>query len=182
MGLNKRNCSMVMDVNKPTVFLDMDGVLVDFFGAFAKLANVEHWKQMDSHRLHGVLEKIVGSDFFAKLPKTNSCDSIIEMIIEYAGAYSILSSPLRGDIANSTKHKRVWIMDNLYPLPVKTIIARDKSQYALLNGVQNILIDDREDNINKWKDAGGYGINYQANENALTVISLDLKPHKIEKA
>ena len=171
---------MVMDLNKLTVFLDMDGVLVDFFGAFAKLANVEHWKQMDSQRLHGVLDKIVGSDFFSKLPKTNACDNIIEMIIEYAGAYSILSSPLRGDIANSTKHKKLWIMDNLYPQPVQTIIARDKSQYALLNGIQNILIDDRKDNINKWKNAGGYGIKYQANENELSVISRALKAYKIE--
>ena len=71
-------------------------------------------------------------------------------------------------------------MDNLYTQPVKTIIARDKSQYALLNGVQNILIDDREDNINKWKNAGGYGIKYQANENDLSVISGALKAYKIE--
>ncbi len=43
-----------MSTNKPTVFLDMDGVLVDFFGAFAKLANVEHWKEMDAQRLQGL--------------------------------------------------------------------------------------------------------------------------------
>ena len=170
-----------MSINEPTVFLDMDGVLVDFFGAFAKLANVEHWKQMDSQRLQGVLNKIVGSDYFAKLPKTNACDSIVEMAIDFAGSYSILSSPLRGDIANSTKHKRAWVIDNLSPQPAKTIIIRDKSQYALLNGVQNILIDDRENNIHKWQEAGGYGIKYQANENDLSVISGALKAYKTEK-
>ena len=170
-----------MSINKPTVFLDMDGVLVDFFGAFAKLANVEHWKQMDSQRLQGVLDKIVGSDYFAKLPKTNACDSIVKMAIDFAGSYCILSSPLRGDIANSTKHKRAWVMDNLFPQPAKIIIVRDKSQYALLNGVQNILIDDREDNINKWQEAGGCGIKYQANENDVSVISEALKAYKIGK-
>ena len=169
-----------MSANKPTVFLDMDGVLVDFFNAFAKLANVKHWKQMDPQRLQDVLEKIVGSDYFAKLPKTNTCDSIVEMVVDFAGSYSILSSPLRGDIANSTKHKKVWVMDNLSPQPTTTIIVRDKSQYALLNGVQNILIDDRANNIHKWKEAGGYGIKYQANENDLSVISGALKAYKIE--
>ena len=169
-----------MSINEPTVFLDMDGVLVDFFGAFAKLANVEHWKEMDAQRLQGVLDKIVGSDYFAKLPKTNTCDSIVEMVVDFAGAYSILSSPLRGDIANSTKHKRAWVMDNLSPQPTTTIIVRDKSQYALINGVQNILIDDRANNIHKWKEAGGYGIKYQANENDLSVISGALKAYKIE--
>jgi len=170
-----------MSINEPTIFLDMDGVLVDFFGAFAKLANVEHWKEMDAQRLQGVLDKIVGSDYFAKLPKTNTCDSIVEMVVDFAGSYSILSSPLRGDIANSTKHKRAWVMDNLSPQPTTTIIVRDKSQYALLNGVQNILIDDREDNINKWQEAGGCGIKYQANENDLSVISGALKAYKIGK-
>ena len=169
-----------MSVNEPTVFLDMDGVLVDFFNAFAKLANVKHWKQMDPQRLQDVLNKIVGSDYFAKLPKTNTCDSIVEMVVDFAGSYSILSSPLRGDIANSTKHKRAWVMDNLSPQPTTTIIVRDKSQYALLNGVQNILIDDRANNIHKWKEAGGYGIKYQANENNLSDISGALKAYKIE--
>ena len=169
-----------MSANEPTVFLDMDGVLVDFFNAFAKLANVKHWKQMDPQRLQDVLNKIVGSDYFAKLPKTNTCDSIVEMVVDFAGSYSILSSPLRGDIANSTKHKRAWVMDNLYPQPTTTIIVRDKRQYALLNGVQNILIDDREDNIHMWQEAGGYGIKYQANENDLSVISGALKAYKIE--
>ncbi|GIT34442.1 MAG: hypothetical protein Ct9H300mP4_07610 [Gammaproteobacteria bacterium] len=169
-----------MSANEPTVFLDMDGVLVDFFNAFAKLANVKHWKQMDPQRLQDVLNKIVGSDYFAKLPKTNTCDSIVEMVVDFAGSYSILSSPLRGDIANSTKHKRAWVMDNLSPQPTTTIIVRDKSQYALINGVQNILIDDRANNIHKWKEAGGYGIKYQANENDLSVISGALKAYKIE--
>ena len=169
-----------MSVNEPTVFLDMDGVLVDFFNAFAKLANVKHWKQMDPQRLQDVLNKIVGSDYFAKLPKTNACDSIVEMVVDFAGSYSILSSPLRGDIANSTKHKRAWVMNNLSPQPTTTIIVRDKSQYALINGVQNILIDDRANNIHKWKEAGGYGIKYQANENDLSVISGALKAYKIE--
>jgi hypothetical protein len=169
-----------MSVNEPTVFLDMDGVLVDFFNAFAKLANVKHWKQMDPQRLQDVLNKIVGSDYFSKLPKTNTCDSIVEMVVDFAGSYSILSSPLRGDITNSTKHKRAWVMDNLSPQPTTTIIVRDKSQYALLNGVQNILIDDRANNIHKWKEAGGYGIKYQANENDLSVISGALKAYKIE--
>ena len=170
-----------MSIKEPTVFLDMDGVLVDFFSAFAKLANVEHWKQMDPQKLQDVLNKIVGSDYFAKLPKTNACDSIVEMAIDFAGSYSILSSPLRGDIANSTKHKRAWVIDNLSPQPAKTIIIRDKSQYAFLNGVQNILIDDRENNIHKWQEAGGYGIKYQANENDLSVISGALKAYKTEK-
>ena len=171
-----------MNISDPTIYLDMDGVLADFFGAFAKYAGVEHWKHIDQQKLQDVLDKITGSDYFAKLPKTKTCDNIIEMAIDFAGSYSILSSPLSGDIANSTKHKRAWVMDNLSPQPTTTIIVRDKSQYALLNGVQNILIDDRGNNIHKWQEAGGYGVKYQANKNDLSVISRALKAYKREKS
>ena len=169
-----------MSINEPTVFLDMDGVLVDFFSAFAKLANVKHWKQMDPQRLQDVLNKIVGSDYFAKLPKTNTCDSIVEMVVDFAGSYSILSSPLRGDIANSSKHKQTWVTNNLSPQPRETIIVRDKALYAAANGAQNILIDDRGSNIYKWQQAGGYGIKYQADEDNLSVISEALKAYERE--
>ena len=170
----------VMNISDPTVYLDMDGVLVDFFGTFAKYAGVEHWKQMDSQRLQGVLDKIVGSDYFAKLPKTKTCDNIIEMAIDFAGSYSILSSPLRGDIANSSKHKQIWVTNNLSPQPRETIIVRDKTLYAAANGVQNILIDDRGPIIDKWRQAGGYGIKYQADEDNLSVISGALKAYERE--
>ena len=170
----------VMNISDPTVYLDMDGVLVDFFGTFAKLANVEHWKQLDSQRLQGVLDKIVGSDYFAKLPKTKTCDNIIEMAIDFAGSYSILSSPLRGDISNSSKHKQIWVTNNLSPQPRETIIVRDKTLYAAANGVQNILIDDRGPIIDKWRQAGGYGIKYQADEDNLSVISEALKAYERE--
>ena len=169
-----------MSVNEPNVFLDMDGVLVDFFNAFAKLANVKHWKQMDPQRLQDVLNKIVGSDYFSKLPKTNTCDSIVEMVVDFAGSYSILSSPLRGDISNSSKHKQIWVTNNLSPQPRETIIVRDKALYAAANGVQNILIDDRSPNIDKWRQAGGYGIKYQADEDNLSVISGALKAYERE--
>ena len=61
-----------MNINEPTVFLDMDGVLVDFFSAFAKLLDVEHWKQMDSTKVaRASWTRLWAQIIFAKLPKTN---------------------------------------------------------------------------------------------------------------
>jgi hypothetical protein len=102
------------------------------------------------------------------------------MAIDFAGSYSILSSPLRGDIANSSKHKQIWVTNNLSPQPRETIIVRDKALYAAANGAQNILIDDRGPNIDKWRQAGGYGIKYQADEDNLSVISEALKAYERE--
>ena len=46
------------------------------------------------------------------------------------------------------------------------IFTSNKHKYAInkLDGNPNILVDDKLDNIKRWKDAGGIGIRYQADE------------------
>ena len=47
---SEKACLAVMNISDPTIYLDMDGVLVDFFSAFAKFAGVEHWKHIDQRK------------------------------------------------------------------------------------------------------------------------------------
>ena len=44
------------------IYLDMDGVIADFFGQISKINNVEHWKQISD--LTEALGKLNGTDFF----------------------------------------------------------------------------------------------------------------------
>jgi len=166
--------------NKPIVYIDMDGVLADFFGGVEKLYGVEHWKQLTSDKTKDlkqeVINKITGTDFFATLPEFPNADQLISMVKKFTGGtFSILTSPLRGDHEVSSKYKKLWIEQHIEN-PEQTIITGRKESYAKdkASGTPNILIDDRPVNIERWQGAGGYGILYQANRDSLTKVQTAL--------
>ena len=159
---------------KSEIFLDMDGVLADFFDEYAKLAGLpagSSYRDIPPAKADPTLNKMVGTDFFYRLPKLHGADASVKIATQLFGHYNICSSPLRGDHENSGIQKTRWIRKHLNPQPGKIIITPNKSQYATQpDGTPNILIDDRKDNIIKWEQAGGIGIKYQADEDSLKVI------------
>ena len=169
--------------NKPIVYVDMDGVLADFFGGVEKLYGVEHWKQLTSDKTKDlkqeVINRITGTDFFATLPKFDSSGELISMVKDFTGGnFSINTSPLRGDNEVSSKYKKIWIQQHIEK-PAQTIITGRKESYAKdkASGTPNILIDDRPVNIERWQNAGGYGILYQANRDPLTKVEQALNEY-----
>jgi len=175
-----------MTQKKPTIYLDMDGVIADFFGGVEQMYGVKHWKELTSVKTGGelkqeVIDRITGSDFFSTLPKFPTTESLIDTIKKFTGGkFSILTSPLRGDHDNSAKWKKVWINQNIEQ-PQETIVTSRKEKYAVINGVQNILIDDRPVNIERWQSRGGYGILYQANKDSITKVEQALQQYNNDK-
>lgn len=160
-------------MKKPEVYLDMDGVLADFFTEYAKLAGIENgnYRDIPPAKTEPTLNKMVGTDFFARLPKLRNADQLVAMIVKLYGHYHICSSPLRGDHENSEAQKKVWIQKHLNPQPKDIVITPNKAKWAKqADGTPNILIDDRGSNISAWEAAGGIGIKYQADEDDLGVI------------
>ncbi|RPG12888.1 MAG: hypothetical protein CBD92_000810 [Pelagibacteraceae bacterium TMED232] len=179
---NKKLYNEAMDGN-PTVYLDMDGVLADFFGGVEKMYGVDHWKQLTSDKTKDlkkeVIDRITGTDFFATLPKFRSADTLIDLVKKFTGGkFSINTSPLRGDHENSGKYKKVWISNNIEQ-PDEIVVTGRKETYAKnkASGTPNILIDDRPVNIQRWQGAGGYGILYQANRDSLDKVKKGLEDY-----
>ncbi len=185
---NKKLYNEDMADGKPIVYLDMDGVLADFFGGVEFLYGVEHWKELTNDKTKDlkkqVIDRITGTDFFAVLPKFPTADTLIDMVKQFTGGkFSINTSPLRGDHENSAKYKRVWISNNIEQ-PDEIIVTGRKESYAKdkASGTPNILIDDRPINIEKWQSAGGYGILYQANRDSLQKVKKGLEDYaKIQR-
>jgi tRNA nucleotidyltransferase/poly(A) polymerase len=166
-----------MTTKKPNgstkIYLDMDGVLADFFGEWATLAGVTtgNWKDIPPAKIDPTLDKMIGTDFFNRLPKFPTTNALVSMVLKYTGEYHINSSPLRGDHENSGSWKKVWIKRELNPQPVSIVITGRKESYAVnRDGSPNILIDDRGANIDAWTIKGGIGIKYQADENTIAEV------------
>ena len=153
------------------IYLDMDGVLADFFAEVARMEGVNNYREIPSERVKSLIQTIQSTDFFYRLPKFEIADNIINLITDINGKYGIISSPLTGDKENSELQKRKWINKNLNPKPIEIYITQEKQIYALgKNKQKNILIDDRGTNISRWEKAGGIGIKFQSDEDDMRII------------
>lgn len=165
------------------IYLDMDGVLADFFHEYARLAGVpankfgrHDYRSIPAGSHDPTLDRMMGTDFFARLPKFSTTDALMDLVLQYVPHYHICSSPLRGDHANSEHWKRVWIRMNLALTPRTIIITERKEHWAVnQDGSPNILIDDRGQNIERWRAHGGIGIKYQADEDSLDKVAKGLE-------
>ena len=146
------------------IYVDMDGVLADFFTEWGKLMKVDNWWNIkDEHNIDDALQKIRDTDnFWLDLPLTSNAKNLLDLIKQVKGSYIILSSPLPGD-KNSEPHKREWIKKNLSFFPPKEVLIRhDKETFATQqDGTPNILIDDYGVNIQKWEAKGGVGFKHK---------------------
>lgn len=163
-------------------FLDMDGVLADYFTRVEQLMKVEHYSHAN---FDDVLARIKHKDwlysqpessFFKWLGKLKNADMLIDEAINLFGNYSIITTPLKGHEWPSMMGKIAWIDLNIGVKPKEIIFTDNKAQYA----AGNLLIDDYRPNIDKWIAAGGIGIKYKALSKNYTIDNVIEQMHKIK--
>ena len=159
------------------IYLDMDGVLADFFSGLEKRFNVKHWKQIP--KTEESIMGLKGTDFFNQLEPYPSTMELVNFVQTLVGddKWGINSSPLRGDRDNSAYWKRVWLTRHFIMPDVSNLIFTGrKEQFATdkFDGTPNVLIDDKPDNVSRWIAKGGVGIRYQANQDNLVTLKTNL--------
>lgn len=148
-------------------FLDMDGVLADFPAAICKAHNrpdpyldpANHGKfEMDKiwdMSLHEFWEPTHQPGFWENFAKMPGADELVEHCLGYFGRQyvAILTAPANG--ANCVPEKRLWIRQH-YPELEKSMIFSSAKHF--LAGPKRVLIDDRDENVLKFQQAGGLAV------------------------
>jgi nicotinamide mononucleotide adenylyltransferase len=147
--------------DKYKIYLDMDGVITDFDKRFTDLAGMgpreyessfgkeKFWDFIDSK------EKGGGVGFWVGMPWMPGGPELYNRVAQHN--HALLSSPSRSE--SSKLGKRLWKKKYTPNTDLILSLAANKKNYA--NG-DSILIDDRESNIQQWREAGGIGILYKS--------------------
>ncbi len=145
-----------------TIYLDMDGVIADFWAGLFVKCNVKSREFLPDK--HESIQALKGTDFFNTLPDFETSKTLVDYVRGY-GDWGIITAPLRDDFANCAYWKRMWL-ERLGYMPEdarKLIVTKKKYIHAVnANGSPNILIDDADWNIEPWIKKGGIGIKYEA--------------------
>lgn len=162
--------------SKPKVYVDMDGVLANFYAGVTRVTGREEPRDMALQDIEDTMASFKGTDFFYKLPKYEQTDQLIAMVHAATGGdWYILSSPLKYDREGSAKYKAAWIRDKLKIQPKDMHFQSDKAQFATQSdGTPNILIDDYPKYLNSWKDKGGIGVQYKGHAGNIEYVKATL--------
>jgi len=132
------------------IYCDMDGVLVDFDKGYRDLTGKEASFDTPKEEFWEPISK-AGAAFWIKLKWMPDGKQLWDYIKPYNP--DLLSAPSREE--SSKIGKFTWVKRNLPGTKLILRSAERKQEFATPN---SILIDDRADNIQRWKDAGGIGI------------------------
>lgn len=150
----------------PHLYLDMDGVQADFFGAWAEKHGVPHWKAIKDKE--GEIEELANSSpeqvyqFFRDLKPLKGGQEIIAWLNKHKIPFTVLSAPLRGPYADASKQAKKDWLDEFNPgTSGNAIFTSAKYKYAMNNGKPNVLVDDFGPYLQKWSDAGGIAVKHE---------------------
>lgn len=144
------------------IFLDLDGVLVDFVrGALEKhnKAIAPQDVRWNFHEQVGLSEddfwRPLGYDFWATLPWTREGPALLHLMRETFGTrFGLLTSPANN--LGCIDGKRSWVRSKLGSQWVKNLIfAQNKALFA---NPHALLIDDADHNVDAFRAANGRAI------------------------
>ena len=142
------------------IFLDMDGVLVDFDGEFERNHGILPYKLPRQELWQIVLDT---KDYWVNLPKLKDADELVNYLNKFG--FKILTGLPQYGFDKAEVEKKKWLL-NHYGIKEGVIccLSKDKQNYGKKG---DILIDDRLPNIERWVEMGGVGILHTSAEDTI---------------
>ena len=162
----------------PHLYLDMDGVQADFFGAWAAMNNVPNYKLIpNSEEAIGKLANSSAEQvyqFFKDLKPLTGGMRIVMWLKDNKIPYTVLSAPLRGPFKqNSIEGKKHWLDQYNSGTSGDAIFTSGKFKYATQAGEPNVLVDDYGKYLEAWSAAGGIAVKHEDSNTAQTIHELE---------
>ena len=162
----------------PHLYLDMDGVQADFFGAWANRHNLKHYKEIP-HPENAINELANSSpeevyNFFRDLNPLKGGQQIIQWLHNNRIPFTVLSAPLRGPYAkNSVEAKKDWLDEFNHGTRDDAIFTSAKYKYAKNGDEPNVLVDDFGKYLDAWSNAGGIAVKHEDSNTGHTISELE---------
>lgn len=171
--------------SRPTIHVDMDGVIADFDSKIEELVG-PNWKSLPEKQLWKFLEDN-HQDFFSLLDKMPQGDQLWKGILDIAKKANydvkiLTAIPRRTSVPTAEKDKIDWFKKHYSTQHEVKIGPFSHDKWKHVKTPQDILIDDRADNIRDWEEKGkGIGIQFLSTDQALNELERIL-PKKISEA
>lgn len=151
------------------IFCDMDGVLVDFDKEFERNHGILPYQLPREELWQIVLDT---ENYWLNLPKLKDADKLVSYLNKH-GFQILTGLPVYG-YDKAEKEKRLWLKKHYGKEDgVICCLSKDKQNFGK---PKDILIDDREPNIQRWEEMGGIGILHTSAEETIRKLKeLDYK-------
>ena len=162
----------------PHLYLDMDGVQADFFGAWAQQHGVSNYKDIPNGEI-AINELATSSPeqvykFFRDLKPLTGGMRIVMWLKDNKIPYTVLSAPLRGPYSQySIDGKKDWLDQYNPGTSGDAMFTSAKYKYATQDGEPNVLVDDFGKYLDAWSNAGGIAVKHEDSGVANTIHELE---------
>jgi 5'(3')-deoxyribonucleotidase len=156
-------------MKKPTIYLDMDGVLADFNTAARELIRATKAEQRAAeqsgrwpeHQWRQIADQ---QNFYRILPKMPQADDLVALALKFRDNLDydikiLTAIPHNNDMHGAFHDKVDWIAEHYGQYGFRVHFgpySEDKQHHC--TGPDDILVDDRTSNCSEWRLAGGTAV------------------------
>ena len=155
-----------------TLYIDMDGVMADFDGAFPAVFGLDHrsladddmWMHINGH-----------PSFFRDLPPMEGAVEFFRSV-EHLHPVILTACP-KSNYAHVAVQKRAWVREHLSQTCLVLPVLGGRHKPLFMHQPGDILIDDFGKNCQAWNDAGGISIKHEGDWQATSSVLKSVYPY-----